>query len=123
MGAKTLPIRGTFPEPPEHLDAAGRAAWELGLPLWAEGTLLERDLINWRLFAEAMQEKVHCESIVEADGEYTVAMNGCYVQHPAIKRRQQAEAVIRKYSSAFGLIPDARKKRPAVQQGVASRKR
>lgn len=55
--------------------------------------------------------------------EYTKINGGAFVQHPAIKRRQQAEAIIRKYSTAFGLIPEARKKRAAVQQGVATRKR
>lgn len=123
MSAKTIPIRGGFPEPPSDLGQAGRQAWELGLPLWADGTLQQRDLINWRLFCEAYDEKAHCEAIIKEHGDYSVAMNGCYVQHPAVKRRQQAENVIRKYSTAFGLIPEARKKRPAVQQGVASRKR
>ena len=124
MGAeKLIPIRNGFPQPPKHLNETGKKAWDIGLKLWLEGTIQERDLINWTLFAEAVQEKAHCETILQRDGEYTVAMNGCYVQHPAVKRRQQTENVIRKYSQAFGLIPDARKKRPAVQQGVTSRKR
>lgn len=123
MGAKTIPIRSGFPDPPKHLNAVGREAWELGQSLWADGTIQQRDLVNWTLFAEAMQEKAHCETILKRDGEYAIAMNGCYVQHPAVKRRQQAENVIRKYSAAFGLVPDARRKRPAVQQGVVARKR
>ena len=61
--------------------------------------------------------------IVLRDGEYVLGPNKCYVQHPAIKRRQQVENVIRKYSQSFGLLPSARKKRPSVQQGVATRKR
>jgi P27 family predicted phage terminase small subunit len=120
---KTIPIRGGFPMPPSHLDAVGRDAWDMGLQLWLDGTITPRDLSSWTLFAEAYQEKAHCEAIVKRDGEYSVAMNGCFVQHPAIKRRQQAENVIRKYSQAFGLIPDARKKRPSVQQGVIARKK
>lgn len=123
MSAKTLPIRGGFPDAPKHLNAIGNAAWDSGIDLWSDGTLQKRDLINWTLFAEAVQEKAHCESILASNGEYSVAMNGCWVQHPALKRRQQAENVIRKYSAAFGLIPDARKKRPAISQGVATRKR
>jgi P27 family predicted phage terminase small subunit len=85
--------------------------------------LLDRDLFNWTLYCEAIQEKDHCEKIIKKDGEYQCVQNGCYAQHPAIKRRQHAEQVIRKYSAAFGLMPEARKKRPAVQHGVAQRPR
>lgn len=123
MAARTLPLRGTFPTAPSDLDTVGRNAWDLGIALWSDGTLTQRDLVNWRLFCEAMAEKANCEKILKRDGEYSVAMNGCFVQHPAIKRRQQAENVIRKYSAAFGMIPDARKKRPSVSQGVAARPR
>ena len=123
MGAQVLPIRGGFPVAPKSLGRAGKETWDSGLTLWADGTLTSRDLLNWGLYCEAVDEKKHCEDIAERDGEYALGPNGCYVQHPAIKRRQQAEAVIRKYSTAFGLIPEARKKRAAVQQGVASRKR
>lgn len=125
MGAKrdVIPMRGTFPTAPKHLNAAGKSAWEIGLPLWSEGILKERDLLNWTLFAEAVQEKEHCQKIIETDGEYQFSPNGCYAQHPAIKRRQHAEDVIRKYSILFGLLPDARKKRPAVSQSVAQRPR
>lgn len=123
MAAQTIPIRGGFPPPPKHLKADGKAVWESGLSLWSEGLITNRDVYNWQLYCEAVDEKKHCEEILAKDGEYSVALNGCYVQHPALKRRQQAEAVIRKYSMAFGLIPDARKKRPTTQQGVATRKR
>jgi len=116
-------IRGGFPDAPDHLDEFGKAAWELGLELWLDGTIKKRDLVNWVLFAEAVQEKQHCELIIERDGEYQLGPNGCYCQHPAIKRRQQVENVIRKYSTLFGLLPDARKKRPSVSQGVATRAR
>jgi P27 family predicted phage terminase small subunit len=125
MSAKrnVLPIRGTFPRPPRHLNATGKAAWELGVPLWADGTMQDRDLFNWRLFCEAVQEKEACEKTIKEHGEYQLSPNGCYAQHPAIKRRQQAENVIRKYSLLFGMLPEARKKRPSVAQGVAQRKK
>jgi len=120
-GPNIIPFRGTFPPSPKHLNATGKRAWNLGLLLWSDGTLKERDLVNWTLFAEAVQEKHHCEAIVKKDGEYHRAKNGAFVQHPAILRRQQAENVIRKYSLLFGLLPEARKKRPAVSQAVAQR--
>lgn len=123
MGAQTIPMRGGFPAPPKHLKADGKSAWESGLLLWSEGLITQRDIYNWQLYCESIDEKKHCENILTRDGEYSVALNGCFVQHPALKRRQQAESVIRKYSVAFGLIPEARKKRPSVQQGVAARKR
>ena len=63
MSAKpdTIPMRGTFPLPPKKLNATGKKAWGIGAVLWAEGTLKERDLLNWTLFCEAVQEKEHQE--------------------------------------------------------------
>jgi P27 family predicted phage terminase small subunit len=116
-----LPMRGTFPTPPKHLNSAGKQAWKIGSVLWAEGTLKERDLLNWTLFCEAVQEKSHCEALIKKQGEYQVSRNGFLAEHPAIKRRQHIEHVIRKYSMLFGLLPEARKKRPAVSQSVAQR--
>jgi P27 family predicted phage terminase small subunit len=121
--SRVLPIRGTFPKPPKALNAIGKKAWEIGCDLWAEGILKDRDLLNWELFCEAVQEKSHCQKVIDRDGEYQLSPNGCFAQHPAIKRRQQAEDVIRKYSLLFGLLPEARKKRPSVAQGVATRPR
>jgi P27 family predicted phage terminase small subunit len=123
MGAKrhVIPMRGTFPSPPKSLNASGKKAWEMGLPLWSDGTLQARDMFNWCLFCEAVQEKEHCEKIIKKDGEYHMSANGCYAQHPAIKRRQHAEDVIRKYSLLFGLLPEARKKRPSIANPVAQR--
>lgn len=112
-----------FPAPPKHLKAAGKEKWRLGEELWIEGKLTRRDLINWQLFAEAWDEKVHCEAVVAKDGEYQCAPNGCYAQHPAIKRRKEAEQRIFRYSQVYGLVPEARRKAPAAQQGVAARKR
>jgi P27 family predicted phage terminase small subunit len=115
--------RGTFPRAPKSLNATGKKAWDMGIQLWADGTILERDLFNWQIFCEAVEEKETCEQILKEHGEYQLAPNGCYAQHPALKRRQQAENVIRKYSILFGMLPEARKKRPSVAQGVAQRKR
>lgn len=112
-----------FPAAPKHLKAPGRRAWAMGEPLWREGKLTTRDLINWQLFSEAWDEKQHCETVVKKDGEYQLTPGGCYVQHPAIKRRKEAEQRIFRYSQVYGLVPEARKKAAAVQQGVASRKR
>lgn len=125
MAAKrqVLPMRGTFPSAPKDLNATGKRAWDIGIDLWADGTIQERDLFNWGLFCEAVQEKEHCQRIIKEHGEYQLSPNGCYAQHPAIKRRQQAENTIRKYSLLFGMLPEARKKRAAVSQGVAQRKR
>lgn len=115
--------RGTFPMPPRALNAIGKRTWDLGIDLWSDGTLKDRDLFNWTLFCEAVQEKEHCEKLIKKDGDYQMCVNGCYAQHPAVKRRQHAEDVIRRYSLAFGLLPEARKKRPSVSQGVAQRPR
>lgn len=123
MSAQILSMRGGFPVPPTHLKQHGKKSWESGRALWDEGVITQRDLTNWTLYCEAFDELEHCKKIIKKDGEYQKSPNGCYAQHPAIKRRMQIEHVIRKYSQAFGLIPEARKKRPAVSQGVATRKR
>lgn len=112
-----------FPAVPKHLQAAGKRAWATGKELWNEGRLTARDMSNWLLFCEAWDEKAHCERIAKRDGEYQMSPNGCYAQHPAIKRRKEAEQRILKYSQLFGLVPQARRKAAAVQQGVAKRSR
>lgn len=123
VAAQILSMRSGFPFPPKHLKQHGKKAWETGRVLWEEGVITQRDLANWTLYCEAIEEKEHCEKIIKRDGDYQKTPTGYFVQHPAVKRRMQVEQVIRRYSQAFGLIPEARKKRPAVSQGVATRKR
>lgn len=118
MGADILPLRGGYPSPPKHLKEEGKRVWKEGAALWAEGLITQRDLGEWQLYCEAWDEKSHCAAVLKKDGEYFTSAHGCIMEHPAIKRRQRAEAKIDKYSKNFGLVPDARKKRPAVQQGV-----
>lgn len=112
-----------FPAPPKHLKKEGKARWAAGESLWSEGRLTLRDMGMWLLYCEAWDEKAHCESIVKRDGEYQCAPNGCYAQHPAIKRRKEAEQKIYRISQAFGLMPNSRRKSPAARQGVAARQR
>lgn len=121
MGAETIPIRSKMPKAPEHLGEHGKNAWAFGADLWTEGVITSRDLPEWTLYCEAFDEKAKCIQIVAEQGEYSVSAHGCVMEHPAIKRRQRAEAKIDKYSKAFGLIPDSRKKKPSVQSGVATR--
>jgi P27 family predicted phage terminase small subunit len=118
-----ISFRGKFPQAPKHLKATGKAMWQSGASLWADGTLLQRDLPQWALYCEAWDEKQSCEAAIANEGQFQLLKNGCKVAHPAIKLRQSAERTIRFYATAFGLIPDARKKRPAVQQGVIARKK
>ena len=112
-----------FPDPPESLSDAGKQAWQRGQALWNEGILVERDLAAWLTYCKAFDEIAHCEALVAEQGEYTTTKNGAICQHPAIARRVNAEKTVWRYEKAFGLVPDARRKKPAVQQGVAARKR
>ena len=125
MGAKKLPIRGGFPEPPSHLKQHGKESWDLGIELWADCLLQKRDLANWILFAEAHDEKAQCEKEIAEMGRYQMTSNGCFVAHPGTKLKYQAENVIRKYSQMYGLVPNARQKRPPTNrsQGVTQRAR
>lgn len=121
--AKTLKMFSDFPAPPAGLKADGKKAWATGADLWSDGTLTKRDLAAWRIYCEAFDEKAHCIKVLKKAGEYFVSAHGCVMEHPAVKRRNRAEQVIFKHQKLFGLVPEARKKRAAVQQGVASRKR
>ena len=121
--SQILPIRSTFPDAPESLGAAGKQAWQRGEALWRDGSLVERDLAAWLNYCKAFDEVAHCEGVAAEHGEYTTTKNGAVCQHPAINRRLNAEKTIFRYEKVFGLVPDSRKKRPAVQQGVQARKR
>ena len=112
-----------FPDAPSTLNGAGKLAWQRGKSLWIEGNLVERDLAAWLTYCKAFDEIAHCEALVALQGEYATTKNGAICQHPAISRRVNAEKTVWRYEKAFGLVPDARRKKPAVQQGVATRKR
>ena len=123
MGAKILQIKNGFPEPPEHLLEKGKECWRSGFAMWNDGTITERDLSAWTMYCEAYDEISHCDGVVARDGEYALSSQGTYSEHPALRRRRAAEGKVLRYQRLFGLIPDARKKRPSVSQGVASRPR
>lgn len=123
MGAESIRFPGGYPDEPKHLKASGKAMWAKGRALWADGTIQGRDIEAWLMLCEAFDELDHCDAVVKKDGEYTISSQGTYSEHPALKRRRATEAKILRYQKVFGLVPDARKKRPAVQQGVASRKK
>ena len=123
MSPQILPMRSRFPSAPAELSEAGKQAWRRGAQLWVDGSLVERDLAGWLNYCKAHDEIAHCLSVVAESGEYFQTKNGAIIQHPAINRRFQVEKTIQKYEKLFGLVPDARRKRPAVQQGVVSRKR
>lgn len=123
MAAESIRFPGGYPEPPEHLKATGREMWAKGRAFWADGTIQTRDIEAWVMMCESFDEIDHCDEVVKRDGEYTMSAQGTYSEHPALRRRRAAEAKILRYQKLFGLVPDARKKRPAVQQGVASRKK
>jgi P27 family predicted phage terminase small subunit len=123
MSAEILPFTSAYPSPPKSLKAGGKAIWVKGTDLWNTGILTDRDLDAWQMYCEAFDEITHCDSVVERDGEYTLSSQGTYSEHPALRRRRAAEQKLLRYQKIFGLVPDARKKKPTVQQGVASRKR
>jgi P27 family predicted phage terminase small subunit len=123
MGAKVLQFSGGFPDYPKSLGESGKEAWAQGRELWNSGTLTARDLDAWRMFAESFDELDHCDFVAKRDGEYSLSSQGTYSEHPVLRRRRATEQKILRYQKLFGLVPDARKKRPAAQQGVATRKR
>lgn len=123
MSPQVIPIRSSFPSPPEGLGEAGKAAWRRGAQLWIDGSLVERDLSAWLNYCQCHDEIEHCKDVVAEAGEYHYTANGAVIQHPAIARRYQLEKTVQRYEKLFGLVPDARRKRPVVQQGVVARKR
>ena len=123
MGAESLKFTGGFPDVPKHLGKAGKEMWAKGKSLWVEGVLTSRDLDGWQKLCEAFDEVNECDKAIKKDGRYHVSAQGGFTQHPAIRDRRAAQAEILRYFKLFGLVPDARRKRPAVQQGVVARKR
>jgi P27 family predicted phage terminase small subunit len=124
MGAKLLPIRGGFPEPPKELGENGRLAWDHGIDLWAEGVIQKRDLPNWILYAKAFDDVARFSKDAEEE-PYVQTSQGSIIAHPAFRLKAMAENVIRKYSQLYGLVPNARQKRPPTNksQGVTQRTR
>ncbi len=123
MGAEVLKFPGCFPGCAKSLKKAGKAMWKKGAGLWGQGMLTDRDLEAWQMLCEAFDELDHCDEVVKRDGEYQISSQGTFSEHPALRRRRATEQKILRYQKLFGLVPEARKKRPAVQQGVAARKR
>lgn len=123
MAAKVLKFSGGFPDVPESLGKSGKAMWCQGRDLWSAGTLTERDLDAWKMLCESFDEIDHCDDVAKRDGEYSLSSQGTYSEHPVLRRRRATEQKILRYQKLFGLVPDARKKRPVAQQGVATRKR
>jgi P27 family predicted phage terminase small subunit len=123
MAAKVLKFSGAFPDATDSLGNSGKAMWVQGRDLWNSGTLTVRDLDAWKMLCESFDELDHCDEIAARDGEYSLSSQGTYSEHPVLRRRRATEQKILRYQKLFGLVPDARKKRPTVQQGVATRKR
>lgn len=122
MKKDILQLRSGFPLPPSHLKRAGKAFWESGKDLWNEGILTNRDLSAWAMFSESFDEIAHCDAITKEHGEYSESSQGGFTEHPALRRRRAAESKIMRFQKVFGIVPEARKKRPSVSQGVATRK-
>lgn len=91
--------------------------------MWARGEIAVCDLEAWQMLCESFDELEHCRSVLDRHGEYQESSQGGYQEHPALRRIRAVEGKILRYQKLFGLVPDARKKRPVAQQGVANRKR
>lgn len=120
-----LKLRDPFPLPPKHLKKTGKLKWSIGQELWSSGAISSVDIGNWVLFCEAWDEIDRCEAILKKHGEYQETKMGTFAAHPAIKRIEGLKKEIRRYSMAFGLYPQARRKAPALVQtkGVTTRPR
>lgn len=112
-----------WPVAPAHFKSSGQSQWEKGAALWARGELTIQDIEAWTMLCESFDELDHCYGVLEKHGEYQVSSQGGYQEHPALRRIRAVEGKILRYQKLFGLVPHSRKKRPAVQQGVATRKR
>ena len=111
MSAQSIPIRGSYPQPPKHLLDDGRVAWESGLKLWQEGSLIERDLPAWTIYCEWWDRRakyIADLSDEEGAGEFQVTQNGTLIAHPAIRLLEKVEQNLTKYSVLFKLVPSAR---------------
>lgn len=126
MAAQSIPIRGSYPQAPDHLLDDGRIAWESGLKLWQEGSLTERDLPAWLIYCEWWDRRArYLGDLSDEDGagEFQVTQNGTLVAHPAIKLLEKVEQNITKYSVLFKLVPSARAQQQIKSNSVSHRKR
>lgn len=112
-----------WPACPKHLKQSGQTLWAKGEAIWCRGEITIQDMEAWQSYCESFDELDHCYAVLAAHGEYHESSQGGYQEHPALKRIRAIEGKILRYQRLFGLVPEARKKRPAVQQGVATRKR
>ena len=111
----------SYPKPPDNLGPEGKAAWAAGEPLWERGQLTDQDLLAWTRYCRLHDEIEHYAKIAKEQGEYTLSQAGTWSEHPALRGRRATIKDMLSLEKLFGLVPDARKKRPAVAQGVASR--
>lgn len=112
-----------WPVCPNHLKCSGQSVWAKGEPLWNRGEITVQDVDAYLMYCEAFDELDHCYAVLAQQGEYQESSQGGFQEHPALRRIRAVEGKIFRYQRLFGLVPEARKKRPAVQQGVATRKR
>jgi P27 family predicted phage terminase small subunit len=112
-----------WPACPNHLKRSAQAVWAKGEPLWNRGEITVQDVDAYLMYCEAFDELDHCYAVLAQQGEYQESSQGGFQEHPALRRIRAVEGKIFRYQRLFGLVPEARKKRPAVQQGVATRKR
>lgn len=112
-----------WPPAPAEFKDSGRAQWQKGAALWSRGEITVQDMEAWTMLCESFDELDHCYAVLAQHGEYQVSSQGGYQEHPALRRIRALEGKILRYQKLFGLVPESRKKRPAVQQGVTTRKR
>lgn len=112
-----------WPDCPKHLKQSGQSMWSKGEPMWARGEITVQDMQAWQMLCEWFDELDHCNAVLATHGEYQESSQGGFQEHPALRRIRAIEGNILRYQRLFGLVPEARKKRPVAQQGVATRKR
>lgn len=101
--------RPGVPEPPDHLDDAGREQWFrwcTELSAMKVLTLADREALA--VMCDTWSRYLKAEAAVKKFGLLTKSPNGYPIQNPALAIATQAGKQLRQMMSEFGLTPAAR---------------
>ena len=92
--------------PPECLDFVAQSHWRTTIGRLF-GVLSERDCDAVSIYCQAWSDWLRYRAIIKKEGEFQATKQGILV-HPACKRREAAEAVMRHFQKQFGMTPGSR---------------
>jgi P27 family predicted phage terminase small subunit len=103
------PSREFDAAPPTELLDAGRRAWVATISVLQELGILhfaDRDALT--AYCVAHDRKAEYDLILATDGQFYEGPNGAICKHPALDRRDKAEAVIERFQKQYAMTAVSR---------------